>query len=217
MKRNFIIFLYLFLSAIFVFAAEPIQLPKEINFDIVLNKTGSDSLYFFDPDTKDVLMSAQDFGLLSGDAETELNLKLGAGWRIFPELESPYEPIPVKIKVQFSDQPELQAHAAYMMRRISEPGENPPPIGLNFSASIENTGDSSVDSIVISGDQVAAELPESQRTLELFSGSVGNGGTTGKKIIALTLVPPKTPDDGSSYYMDGDYRGYIIMYAEVGG
>lgn len=215
MKRNFIIFLYLFLSAIFVFAAEPIQLPKEINFDIVLNKTGSDSLYFYDPDTKDVLMSAQDFGLLSGDAETVLKLRLGAGWRIFPELESAYEPIPVKIKVQFSDQPELQAHAAYMMRRISEPGENPPPIGLNFSASIENT-DGSVDSIVISGDQIKAELPESQRILELFSGTVGNGGTTGEKIIVLTLVPPKTVE-GSSYYMDGDYRGYIIMYAEVGG
>lgn len=211
MKRNFIIFLYLFLSAIFVFAAEPIQLPKEINFDIVLNKTGSDSLYFFDPYTKDVLMSAQDFGLLSGDAETKL-LELGAGWRIFPELESAYETIPVKIMVQFSDQPELQASAAYMMGRISEPGENPPPIGLNFSASIKNTD----DSIVISGDQVKAELPESQRTLELFSGSVGNGGTTGEKIIVLTLVPPKA-DDGSSYYMDGDYRGYIIMYAEVGG
>lgn len=212
MKRNFIIFLYLFLSAIFVFAAEPIQLPKEINFDIVLNKTGSDSLYFFDHDTKEVLMSAQDFGLLT-DAATELTLKLGAGWRIFPELKSAYETIPVKIMVQFSDQPELQASAAYMMDRISEPGENSLPIGLNFSASIEG---SSVDSIVISGDQVAAELPESQRTLELFSGSVGNGGTTGEKNIVLKLVPPKA-DDGSSYYMDGDYRGYIIMYAEVGG
>lgn len=215
MKRNFIIFLYLFLSAIFVFAAEPIKLPKEINFDIVLNKTGSDSLYFFDPGTKEVLMSAQDFGLLT-DAATKRTLELGAGWRIFPELESAYDTIPVKIMVQFSDQPELQSSAAYMMRRISEPGENPPPIGLNFSASIKNTDVSSAESIDISGDQVEAELPESQRILELFSGSVGNGGTTGEKIIALTLVPPKA-DDGSSYYMDGDYRGYIIMYAEVGG
>ena len=214
MKRNFIIFLYLFLSAIFVFAAEPIQLPKEINFDIVLNKTGSDSLYFFDPGTKDVLMSAQDFGLLT-DAATELTLELGAGWRIFPELKTAYDTVPVKIMVQFSDQPELQASAAYMMGRISEPGEISPPIGLNFSVSIENT-DGSVDSIVISGDQVIEKLPESQRILELFSDSVGNGGTTGEKNIVLTLVPPKA-DDGSSYYMDGDYRGYIIMYAEVGG
>lgn len=211
MKRNFIIFLYLFLSAIFVFAAEPIQLPKEINFDIVLNKTGSDSLYFFDPGTKDVLMSAQDFGLLSGDA-TELTLELGAGWRIFPELKTAYDTVPVKIMVQFSDQPELQASAAYMMGRISEPGENSPPIGLNFSVSVKNE----VGSIAISGDQVAAELPESQRSLVLFSGSVGNGGTTGEKIIDLTLVPPEA-DDGSGYYMDGDYRGYIIMYAEVDG
>ena len=215
MKRNFLIFLYLFLAVIYGFAAGPITLPAEIAFDIVLNKTGSDSLYFFDPGTKEVLMSAQDFGLLSGDAETKLKLELGAGWRIFPELESAYETIPVKIMVQFSDQPELQASAAYMMGRISEPGEKPPPIGLNFSVSIENT-DGSVDSIVISGNQVAEELPESQRILELFSGSVGNGGTTGEKNIVLTLVPPKA-DDGSSYYMDGDYRGYIIMYAEVGG
>lgn len=215
MKKNFLIFLYLFLSVIYGFAAEPISLPYTIEFDIVLNKTGSDSLYFFDPDTKEVLMSAQDFGLLSGDAETELTLELGAGWRIFPELESAYDTIPVKIMVQFSDRPELQASDAYMMGRISESGENPPPIGLNFSASIKSTDDSSSDSIVISGDQVAAELPESQRILELFSGSVGNGGTTGEKIIVLTLVPPKA-DDGSSYYMDGDYRGYIIMYTEVG-
>lgn len=214
MKRNFIIFLYLFLTVIYGFAANPITLPATIDFDIVLNKTGSDSLYFFDPYTKDVLMSAQDFGLLT-DAATELTLKLGAGWRIFPELESAYDTIPVKIMVQFSDRPELQASAAYMMGRISEPGENQHPIGLNFSASIENT-DGSVDSIVISGDQVTEKLPESQRILELFSGSVGNGGTTGEKNIVLKLVPPKA-DDGSSYYMDGDYRGYIIMYAEVGG
>ena len=215
MKKNFLIFLYLFLTVIYGFAANPITLPATIDFDIVLNKTGSDSLYFFDPDTKEVLMSAQDFGLLT-DAATELTLELGAGWRIFPELETAYDTVPVKIMVQFSDQPELQASAAYMMGRISEPGENSPPIGLNFSVFVKNEDGSSVGSIVISGDQVAAELPESQRILELFSGSVGNGGTTGEKIIVLTLVPPKS-DDGSDYYMDGDYRGYIIMYVEVGG
>lgn len=205
--------------------AESFTPPAGIDFDLVINKKGTQQLYFANPDNyAEPYMNARAFPLASGEAQ-EFQIPLGVVWSLFPELESTHDTVGIDIRLQASSIDEYESGAAnrYMMELTSSSGKNVPS-GLNYSINVydlEASGEpsESIDpdaSLLIEDSQITSLLLSSERTTSLFRGEIGPEGTSDKKLLVLELIPPKdSTDSGDVYYMEGDYEGYLILHVET--
>lgn len=205
--------------------AESFTPPADINFDLVINKKGTQQLYFANPGNyAEPYMNARAFPLASGEAQA-FEIRLGVVWSLFPELESTHDTVGIDIKLQASSVSEYESGTQnrYMMDLITASGLAVPG-GLNYSihvydvdyssGSISQTSNDEA-SIQIEDSEITRQLSYSERTRSLFKGVVDAGGTMGKKLLVLVLTPPKDPANDGVYYMEGDYEGYLILHVET--
>lgn len=217
MKRSaFFIALVLVVASL---GADSFTPHEDIKFDIVINKTGSQQLYFADPGTWNVpKMEATHFQLLTGEATT-VTIDLGVFWSIFPESESASESIGVDIQLLASSSSEYEQDSSegYMLD-LQKESTSGAPIGLNYSIDVYEVGEDGMQgnfdrSLEIPDEEITIPLAKDSRMLSLFKDNVTASGNTGKRLLKLTLNPPTTED--GRYYMEGDYQGYLILHVET--
>lgn len=221
MKRILPVMLLLILPLSFLFAAEPIDLSSNgtRSFNVVVNKSGTNQIYFSNPDNLDeVWMNAQRFPILSSTPNT-LTLRLGVVWSLFPELENGEDSATLTLKLEASSSEDSKGTPgnAYMMANTSS--SSSAPQGLNYKIDVEvKNGGLGTPEGIDPGENITEMMSQEERTATIFSGDVYGGGTSGNAVLKMTLSPArKTNEDGTvgEYYMEGYYRGYLILRVEV--
>ena len=220
MMRKKTAFFIAFILVVSSLGADVFTRPADINFDIVVNKTGTQQLYFVEPGNWNVpKMDLNSFPLVSGEAQT-VSIDLGVVWSIFPDSESASESIGVDIKLLASSASEYGQDGidSYMLDLQKDSGSGV-PLGLNYSIDVygvdENGSQSDVvsSSLSIPGEDITTRLDRERRMLSLFKGTVTASGNFGKRVVKLTLNPPTTNE--GKYFMEGDYEGYLILHVET--
>lgn len=220
MKRFRPAFVFALILVAASLGADVFTAPENIEFGIVVNKTGISQLYFAAPGSWNVPKTdSNPFPLVSGVPQPVTIDDIGVFWSLFPDSESASESVAVDIKLLATSVSEyVQDVDDDYMLDLQTDSSSGVPVGLNYSIEAYDVGENGskgnlVDSLVISVDEITTRLNREKRMLSLFNGTVTASGVPGKRLVKLTLSPPTT--DEGKYYMEGDYRGYLILHVET--
>lgn len=220
MMRKKTAFFIAFILVVSSLGADVFIPPADIKFDIVVNKTGVSQLYFAAPGSWNVPKTdSNPFPLVSGEPQPVTIDDIGVFWSLFPDSESASESVVVDIKLLATSVSEyVQDVDDDYMLDLQTDSSSGVPVGLNYSIKTYEVDENGSQgnpfaSLEISGDEITTRLNRERRMLSLFNGTVTASGVSGKRLVKLTLNPPTT--DEGKYYMEGDYKGYLILHVET--
>lgn len=192
-------------------------------FDIVLTREGEESLYFSSPDNYDSqILDSLAFDLLDysdgvGQTDSIPELWVGVVWNLYPDQSVGQAGI--KLMLQASSTSSYSTSEGFMLQEMSASSQ-----GLNFSiygfndvaAGTRPKEGSADSSSVISSSEVNTKLPSERREINLAKHSgTDNGSSSGTALVKLKLMPPSYEGQQAQAFMDGDYKGYLILHVET--
>lgn len=177
-----------------------VDMPSAMEFNLVLNKKGNNSMYFYDPDVQPSEASNLfNFSMMNQDLLTA-EVHIGLSWYIYVDTKTD-----IKIKCYgertgFSD-------TGYMLKSTEG-------VFLNYSV-LDGSKTEYFIEITSNEDKVSDRLDKSKLEFVLATVNESNSPSyyTGSSEFYLELNAPEI--DTGQYYMKGLYSGFLIAEVEV--
>ena len=203
--RKFIIVFFLILLLNPTFA----EIKDEKQFEIVLTKKGVSTASFIDLETG-LPTTSHDFPILTNPNADSVSTTFGVQYDIFPSVNEDNVEAPQTLSISFVDgtaTSENYAESGYMLSASDSQSF------LNYSVAVSGSDD---DSIRLNYTNAPTNtLTFQERTLELIkvTNERKSSSIDGKDLIriTLTITAPPTEISGEYKFMEGRYKGYVIL------